>query len=103
MAGFRSFLATPIPHAAWTGQDPYGKPTYAVPVTRMARLEYIVKRLVTATGQERISRARLFVDGAVPLDLRDQLVLPDGSSPALLAVLPHRNGRGTVVYLEVVV
>ena len=86
---------------AYSGvQDSYGTPQYAAPVQLPARVEYGPTRIVTAQGEERLSRARVFLDGTVAIDLRDRLTLPDSTTPALLVVAPMRDETGAIDHWE---
>ena len=96
-----AMLTDTITHAAYVSQDAYGKPTYATGVSRPARVEYKVRRVVDATGQEKVSRAKVFLDGTVTLDLRDRITLSDSSTaPILLLYSPHELD-GSVSHHEV--
>jgi hypothetical protein len=99
-AFLRLFTDT-VQHAAYAGQDAYGKPNYATPVSRSARVEYKVRRVVDATGQERVSRSRVFLDGDVTIDMRDQLVLSDGTRPPILVLYSPKDLDGNVSHHEV--
>lgn len=82
----QAMLVTPIQHASYVGMDAYGKPAYADLHTHQARLEFRNRRVVDQTGVERLSRARVFFDGTAMLDVKDKVVLPDGTSPLVLAL-----------------
>jgi hypothetical protein len=74
-------------HYAWTGQDGYGKPTYA----SVKKFSAVVNRkqvpVRTATGEVLLSRAQLTIlqpltaqgadERTEPIDLRDKIRLPD--------------------------
>lgn len=81
-------------------QDSYGTPQYAAPVQLPARVEHAPTRIVTAEGEERLSRARVFLDGTVEIDLRDRITLPDSTRPAILVVAPMRD-ETTVHHWEI--
>jgi hypothetical protein len=96
-----ALLTETIQHRAYTGQDRYGKPTYAAPVTRPARLEYRVSTLTDAQGQERTSMITVFCHGDFPITLRDHITLDDGTSPAIQAVYSPRDLDGSVHHHEI--
>ncbi len=100
-AALRALLTDTVTLAAYTSQDVYGSPTYASPQTVPARIEYKVRRVVDHTGQERVSRARVFLDGDVVLDLRDRVTLPDGTSPPILALYSVRDVDGSISHHEI--
>lgn len=103
-ASLKRWLTTPITQHAYLGQDGYGAPTYAAPVIWPGRLEASVRRFVDATGTERVSRSRLFFDELVPfVSIRDQLVLPDGTSPPILQVDAVLAPLGTIDHWQVLI
>jgi hypothetical protein len=94
-------LQTTVTHRAWTGQDGYGKPTFASPVTRSAVVELtqaLSKPVLvrTSTGQEKAARAKVLfltpiaANGASgrtePIDPRDEITLPDGTTGPILSI-----------------
>jgi hypothetical protein len=85
-AVLRAMLTQTVMHSAYTGQDAYGKPTYAAAVARACRIQYEVRSVANPQGQERTSNTVIFFDGTFPLTVRDKLVLPDGTAPALQLV-----------------
>jgi hypothetical protein len=97
-----ALLTETVTHEAFTGvQDAYGAPAFAGSVTHPARVEFTVRRIVDHTGQERMSRCKVFLDGDVTIDLRDRLVLPDGTAPPILALSSPRDLSGNVSHWEV--
>jgi len=79
-------LTDTVQHSAYQGQDGYGKPQYSSPVARKARVQYEVTTVTNQQGQERTSTTIVYMDGSFPLSVRDKLVLPDGSAPAIQLV-----------------
>lgn len=84
-------LQVVVAHHAWTGQDSWGKATYAFPVDRRAIYESKHEsKFDTNTGSVVQVKGKLtFLDpiapnGAAgriePIDNRDLIVLPDGTS-----------------------
>ena len=86
----------PVVHHPWTGQDVEGAATYGDPVTRYAVVEYKTKQFPTGSAQLQLVRAVIFfmdqieangAEGRIePLDTRDKLVLPDGTTGPILSV-----------------
>lgn len=99
----RAMLTQVITQQAYSGQDMYGKPSYGPPQERPARIELLVETVMDQSGQERISNTRLTLDGDVPVHMRDRVVLPDGSSPAIQAVyaLDDPENPGVTHHFEV--
>jgi hypothetical protein len=86
-----AMLTETIAHAAYTGQDSYGKPTYGAPVNRAARIQYQVTAVTTAQGQERTSTTKIICNGNFGITVRDKLTLPDGTSPTIQQVYSPRD------------
>jgi hypothetical protein len=96
-----AMLTQTMTHEAYQSQDSYGTPVYGSPRQVPARVEYRPRRVLTQLGEERTSRARIYVDGdaatlAQPFDLRDRIRLPDGTVPALLEVAPFLDEQGVL-------
>lgn len=100
-AALQALLTETLTVKPYLTQDAYGRPTYGPPVTYAAREEWRIRQIVDQTGQERISRARVFFDGNVPLTLRDQVTLTDGTSPPILLLYHVRGMQGAISHLEV--
>ena len=81
-----AMLVDTVQHSAFAGLDGYGQPAWAVPIARKARVEYKTMRFTTAQGEERMSRALVYLPGSVAIDLRDKLTLSNGESPLLQRV-----------------
>lgn len=96
----KRWLTTPITQRLYLGQDSYGTPTYGPSVVILGRLEASVRRFVDATGTERVSRSRLFLDESNVVSIRDQFVLPDGTSPPLLQVDQVLTPLGALDHFE---
>jgi hypothetical protein len=92
-----SSLQASVVHSAFTGQDAFGKPTYATAVSRLAIVEYKIRQHMTATGKLVESRAKVsFIrpiapNGAAnrsePIDTRDKIILPDGTTGPIVDVV----------------
>ena len=81
-----TMLTETVTLQSYTGQDAYGKPSYGPVVTHPARVAYRVTTLTNAQGQERTSTTTVYLDGAVPITVKDRLILPDGTAPAIQAI-----------------
>lgn len=97
----QALLTDTVSHAAYTGQDGYGSPIFATAVTHPCRIEEKTRRIVTAQGQEAMSRGKLFFDGDVAIGLRDRLTFEDGTRPALQLVYMVRDETGAVNHSEI--
>jgi len=91
-----SSLQVDVIHWPWIGQDAKGAPEYASPVTYLALVERKQKRVTGQNGQEVTATYSvtfiqpLSAQGTEgrhePIDMRDKLILPDGSKVDVLDV-----------------
>jgi hypothetical protein len=77
-----------------TGVNKYNEPTLGSPVEYQARLEPINRRLRSLEGEERVVSARLIVDAQGELLDTDDVTLPDGTSPTVVAVTTEYDEHG---------
>lgn len=96
-----AMLTETVSHEAFTGQNAYGTPTYAPAVMRPCRVEYKVGPMVTATGEERTSSTRIFFDSDFTLQLRDKIVLEDGTAPQIQSIYRPRDEAGEIHHQEI--
>ena len=99
--GLQEFLTQTVTHAAATGHDGYGDPTYAPAVPRLAYIEYTVRRMLNAYGEEIISRAQVFLETTPPVAIQDRLILPDGTSQKLQLVSSVHDSDGLLHHYKV--
>lgn len=90
-------LQPTVAHSAWTGQDVFGTATYATAVNRDAIVEYKIRdKLQSSTGKVIQSQALITIIGPItangasgrvePIDSRDKIVLPDGTTGPIIDV-----------------
>jgi hypothetical protein len=85
-----------VQHEAWIGQDGRGKPSYAAAVARACAVSMDQRQVEDFEGRLRIARTRLTFprdiapNGATgriePIDPRDRITLPDGTTGPILNV-----------------
>src|ERR1044072_392029 len=97
----QALLTDHLLHEPYVGQDEYGAPQYGAGTLRPARVEYTMRRGMTAQGQEAVSRARVFFDGDANIQLRDRVTLPDATQPAMLMLNKVSGVDGMVDHFEV--
>lgn len=86
-----------VTHEAWLGQDRLGSPDFAAPQTLRALIEKSPKQLFTTSGSVVVVKATLiFLDPIAdhtantgyfrhnPIDPRDRITLPDGSTAPII-------------------
>lgn len=87
----KAMLTETIGHAAYTGMDQYGKPTYGPVIQRPARIQYKVTVIANAQGQQRTSTTTAYTDGDFVVNVRDQIFLPDSTAPAIQEIYSPRD------------
>lgn len=97
----------------WLGQDTYGKDEYADPKNIRAIVSYETKAIKTGEGKEESSVAYVAILEPVPnvttnesyvrmnpVDHRDKLMLPNGTTGPILKVNGFSNGETGVPYFS---
>jgi hypothetical protein len=99
-----AMLTQTVQHSPYTGQDNYGKPTYGSAVPRRCLIEYHITVAQNQPGQGRTSNTVLYFDGTFPLTVRDKLVLPDTTAPAIQQVQVREDPLqpGVIEYVKCV-
>lgn len=106
-------LQSVITVEAWTGLNGYGKATYASAVNVNAVVERKQQWIRSREGREVLSRARISIlepmtsvtadSRSNPIDLRDRITLPDGTTGPILDVQgPIDPDTSAPFFLEVV-
>lgn len=83
MTGGSDGLQATVSHYAWLSQDETGKSTYKAAVARDAIVTYETRQVRGEGGTVVQTRATVLFPRPVDLDLRDKLVLPDGTTGPL--------------------
>jgi hypothetical protein len=88
-------LQVDVTHYAWLGQSGYGDITYASPVTLPALVDQRLSEVRTASGELVNTKAHITFIRVVPpsggagrnepIDARDKIVLPDGTTGPIVA------------------
>ena len=92
-----AMLTETVTHAAYLSQDAYGKPVYSAAVQRPARIQYEVT-VINAQGQERTSTTVVYMNGDFVITVRDKIVLPDSTAPAIQSIASPRDLQGLIYH-----
>lgn len=102
-------LQVDVTYRAWTGQDGFGKPTFADAVTKSCILDSSPRIRTTTAGREYVQEAEaIFLEpftanGAAlrsePFDLRDEVTLPSGKKPVAIEVLGIADPSTNLPYM----
>jgi len=79
-----------------------GDATYATAVEYSCRIDYITKRILTATGEQITSTATIYLNGT-QVHPRDKIILPDGTEHTCQAVNNLYDGNGVFSHSEVMI
>jgi hypothetical protein len=99
----RALLTETVQHATVVSRDSHGKPTYSTPVPRAARVEWVTQRFVTDQGEDRMSRAVVYLEATFPLQVQDRLILADGSTPAIQRLEAWKDEGGQPDHYRVLI
>ena len=98
---FDELLVDEVTRKPYTGQDDYGQPAFGGAVTVQCRVVYkpeIIKLRgrgeASGTTREILASAKVYCRAIVGWDLRDEITLPDGSKPPILAVPTYPDEDG---------
>ena len=100
ITGFEDLCTDTVTIEPYQSQDAYGVVTYADAVTYRARVTGKQQRVATITGEERVSRVKVFILGSTGITTRDRITLPADwpgpSQPAILAIERMKDEVGNV-------
>lgn len=90
-----------VSHAALTGRDDFGAPTYGAATEYAARVVYEPKLVRSAPGDVVVAAGYVWLNGAPAVDPADRITLPDATTPPIVSVerFPDEGGdHHTKVY-----
>ena len=78
-----------------TGIDGYGQPIYAAAQDFKCRVVKRPKKVVSSTGEEKVSNTSVYFFETIGAGPEDRVTLPDGTQPPILTVesSPDRTGN----------
>lgn len=91
---FADLMPDTVTHAEHAGNDRWGSPSYGSPVSFSARVVYRPESVRAADGAEVVARGHVWLLGSPAVDPKDEITLPDATTPPILAVerFPDENG-----------
>ena len=75
-----------VTHAELASRDAYGARNYGTPASYSVRVSYKPTLIRTTDGSEVVAKGFIWFQGTPNIDPEDQVTLPDGSTPPILAV-----------------
>jgi hypothetical protein len=98
-------FADMLPHQViWErrlGADEYGTPTFDLPLTFSARVDYKLANFISVTGQLMAIRGTVIVGGTPTIRPEDRVTLHDGSQPPILDAAVVDDFEGVPYYTSV--
>jgi len=98
---FSAELNQSVSIQALTGHDSWGEPQYATAASKTCYIEKEVRLIRDLKGNEVVSHAQIYLDGAVSVGVEDKVTF-DGRSPPIIRVERQVDEKGaayvTVVY-----
>lgn len=97
MAFEDEFLDVMVDTITWekvTSTDEYGNHAYADPVTIQCRVSPKVMQILTANGEEVLSKAKILTAGDFAIGAQDQITQFDGSVDPVISVGRPPDGDG---------
>jgi len=98
---FEEFYNDEVIRKEYTGQDGYGQPSFGDAVTHLSRVVHKPKMVRVAGGgetrgtiREVISTSQIYSKSIVGWGMRDEVTLPDGTSPKILQVITYPDEDG---------
>lgn len=91
---FEDMMAANITVSQVLGRDTYGAITYGSPNTYKARVVYKTHNVIGPSGQLVSARGYAIIATIEPIDINDQVLLPDGTTPKLLVVTQESDETG---------
>lgn len=91
---FADLMNKTVTLAEYATQSNYGSRQYGSPVSYQARLVNKTKLVKAADSGEKISTAQVWIQGTPDIDVQDQITLPDGTTPTILAVERYPDEDG---------
>lgn len=86
ISDFHDLMPDTVQIAPFLASDAYGAPGFGAAVARRARVALRPVRLRRPDGSDTVARGQVWLGDPAPVDVRDRLVLPDGSMPEILAI-----------------
>jgi len=96
----KALLVQTLLIAPYTGQSPYGAPTFGVDVPTPARIERHFQTMLTTTGAQLVEETKAFVDGDAVVNERSRVTFEDGSIVPLEGIKPVLAIDGTIHHFE---
>ena len=96
----KELLTQTVEIRKFIGLDAYGKASFGAPMLLPTRIEYKVQIQPSPQGYIRVQQTRLFLDGAVQIDARDHLTLPNGTSPGIMVLYDVPALDGSIDHYE---
>ena len=102
IADFAELLNQTVTVKALSSRDSYGKPTYGAGTSYSARVSFKARLIRGADDRLHQARGEVWLQSNVAVALDDQITLPDGTTPPILAVERAADEDGTVHHTKII-
>lgn len=79
-------MSSTITREPFVSHDKYGEETYGAAVPIQCRVQEKIERVAIASGEEVLSRGRVYLGSITGVETKDRITLPDGTTPEILSV-----------------
>lgn len=86
VADFKDLMPATVTLRAVSVLDDYGRPQFGAGEDYRSRVSYESAKVRAASGEEVVARGSVWLASAVVVTPEDQIVLPDGTTPPILAI-----------------
>lgn len=100
---FRALMGEKVTHKPLSSRDSYGKPTHGTGTEYSARVSRKRAKVRNEQGEEIHADGVVWILGTPAVEPEDQIVLPDNTTPLIVAVERPSDGTGvhhTKVYFR---
>lgn len=94
ISDFADMFPQTIVHSEFGGRDAYGKRSFGSPTSYSARVINRNKLVKASDGSEKMSTSQVWIQGLPTVTPEDQIELPDGTTPIILAVEEYPDQDG---------
>lgn len=94
ISSFADCMPTTVTREPFSVMDKYGQRSYGAGVAILSRVQEKQERVTIASGEEVLSRGKVYMAEIVGWDTSDRITLPDGTTPEILAVQKLNDENG---------
>lgn len=101
LSGTQTWLRETITRYPFSAYDSEGMPTWGAGVSVPCKVDESPTKIMDVSGQESVSSAQIYVNGAQEFGLFDKILMTDGTIPRILRI-NHVDGPDGLLYMKVI-